>query len=201
MLFSFDPYGFLLFLWKIKTGMNKSAITAFIFVLFSSILCSQSTDISFEFQAYPTGLIPGLRLEKNFGVKHAAHIRVGYQWIRHRDLGEHEDERGNGYGFTLGYKRYFKEMHKGFSLSIRNDLWFNSLDWKDNINTPAEVSGTSDITVVQPTLELGYLMLSESGWFFTPSVAFGFEINVKTEGSDVGEGAILLLGLSAGKRF
>ena len=181
--------------------MLKSVLFTLIFTFIGTTLMGQSTDISFEFQAYPTGLIPGLRLEKNFGEKHAAHVRVGYQWIRHRDLGEHEDERGNGYGFTFGYKRYFKELHQGFSIGIRNDIWFNSLDWKDNIDTPSEVSGTTDITVLQPTLELAYLMLADSGWFFTPAIAFGFEINVKTEGSDVGEGAILLLGLSAGKRF
>ena len=31
-------------------------------------------DLGFEFQAYPTGLIPGLRLESGFGEQHAVHL-------------------------------------------------------------------------------------------------------------------------------
>jgi hypothetical protein len=38
-------------------------------------------------------------------------------------------------------------------------------------------------------------------WIFTPGIAFGVEINVKTEGEPVGEGAIILVGLMLGKRF
>lgn len=118
----------------------------------------------FEFQAYPTGLIPGLRIEKGIGTKSAVHLRLGYQWIRHRDLGVHEDERGNGYGFTLGYRRYFSEGFRGVSISSRCDLWFNKLDWEDT-DIAIPVSGTSDIVVVQPTLELGYTF--EFVYYFT----------------------------------
>ena len=164
-------------------------------------LQGQITDLSFEFQAYPTGLIPGIQIERGFADKNTIHLRVGYQYIRHRDLGVHEDERGNGFGFTLGYKRYLKENFQGWFLGVRNDIWFNELDWKDNIDLPNEISGTSNITVVQPTAEAGYLFkLGENG-FLVPTIAFGVEINVRTEGADVGEGAILLLGFEIGQRF
>ncbi len=172
----------------------------FIFLNAQSEEASNPLDVSFEFQAYPTGLIPGLRIEKGFADKHAVHLRIGYQWIRHRDLGEHDDERGTGYGFTLGYRKYFGEGFKGFSLSSRCDLWFNELDWKDD--TPAgEVNGTSKITVVQPTIEAGYTFEFGNQMIFTPTAAFGYEVNVKTDGADVGEGAILLIGFEIGKRF
>ena len=65
------------------------------------------------------------QIEKAFKENYAFHLRLGYNWIRHQDFGEHEDERGDGYGFTLGYKRYFKEGHKGFFIGARNDFWFN----------------------------------------------------------------------------
>lgn len=160
-------------------------------------------DVNFEFQAYPTGLIPGLRLEKGFAGRHAAHLRLGYNWIRHRDLGEHDDERGDGFGFTFGYKYFFREGFRGLSLGARNDIWFNSLEWEDYADTgEISASGTTDITVVQPTAEAGYTFLLGNGnWTFTPGVAFGFEINAKTEGADVGQGAILLLGVKIGPRF
>lgn len=164
-----------------------------------------SLDLSFEFQAYPTGLIPGLRLEKNFGLKDAVHVRLGYQLIDHRDLGKHEDEWGTGYGLTIGYKRYFKEQHQGWALGIKSDLWFNKIEWAypDTYlpEPPNTAEGITDIIVLQPTLEASYLMTFGTGWIFTPSLAFGFEWNIKTEGEPTGEGAIVLLGFSIGKRF
>ena len=153
-------------------------------------------DVLFEFQAYPTGLIPGIRIEKSLGAKSAAQLRLGYNWIRHRDLGEHDDERGDGYGFSLGYKRYFRNNHDGFSLGLKNDVWWNTINWTDE---PAS-SGTTDITVLQPTLELAYSLI-KSDIVFSPSLAFGFEWNVCTEGEPTGEGAILLVGVLIGKRF
>jgi len=158
------------------------------------------TDFSVEFQAYPTGLIPGIRLEQAVKTHYAFHLRAGYNWVRHRDQGRHEDERGDGKGFSVGYKRYFRSGHEGFFIGARNDVWWNELDWKDRIGQPDEVSGHTKITVLQPTLEAGYVFL-KSDWILSPTVAFGFEFNVKTEGEPVGEGAILLLGVQLGRRF
>ena len=66
--------------------------------------------------------------------------------------------------------------------------------------TGHQQSGKTDITVLQPTIQLAYIFL-KNDWLFTPHLAFGFEINVKTEGEEVGEGAILLGGISIGRRF
>lgn len=158
-------------------------------------------DADFEFQAYPTGLIPGIRLEKGFAGRHAAHLRLGYNWIRHGSLGKHDDERGDGYGFTLGYKYYFRPVFKGFFAGIRNDIWWNEMHWKNNPDAIDEVSGTTHITVVQPTVEAGWLFPLGDSWQLAPSLAFGYEVNVKTEGSPTGEGAILLAGIVLGKRW
>lgn len=175
-------------------------------VLFSSIFClqGQSTsafDVSLEFQAYPTGLIPGVRFAYLFQEKNAVHTRLGYNWVRHGDAGVQEDERGDGFGFTIGYNRFFSENYRNWMLGVRNDLWFNTLDWKNNIGTPLEAAGTSEIIVLQPTLEGGYRLAWGDDWFFTPTVAFGTEINIKTTGAPVGEGLILLAGISIGKTF
>ncbi len=164
---------------------------------------SDSWEAAFEFQAYPTGLIPGFRIERGFADRHALHLRLGYNFIRHRDLGEHDDERGDGYGFTVGYKRFFQPGFSGWSVGLRNDLWFNTLDWED-IGADGEVlaSGRSEIIVVQPTAEAAYTIpLGVGNWAFTPSLAFGFEINARTVGADVGQGSILLLGFKIGPRW
>lgn len=158
-------------------------------------------DLGFEFQAYPTGLIPGLRLESGFGEQHAVHLRLGYNWLRHQGYGVHEDERGDGFGFTLGYKYYFKPGFERWFLGIKNDIWWNEVDWMDNIGQSDEISGTTNITVVQPTLEGGIALPVGENWFFSPTIAFGYEINVVTKGEPTGEGAILLLGFTFGRRW
>ena len=154
---------------------------------------SKKINYGVEIQAYPTGIIPGLHFSYPLAEKSEIELRLGYQYIRHGDLGVHEDERGNGYGFTLGYVRYFSSNYSGFNLGFRNDIWFNDLDWSDNIDTPIELNGNSKITVVQPTIIAGYALRSKS-FTITPTLAFGFEVNAKTDGEDVGEGAILLIG-------
>lgn len=176
-------------------------LSLLIFLNFGLFAQSSVFDLDFEFQAYPTGLIPGLKLERGFSDHHAVSLRLGYQIIDHRDLGVQDNEEGNGYGFTLGYKYYFKPNFRGLSLGVRNDIWFNEIDWMDNIGSAVELTGTTKVTVVQPTAEATYLIPVGSSWVFAPSLAFGYEINVKTEGEPVGEGAILLLGINFGKRF
>ena len=161
----------------------------------------KSFDVGLEVQAYPTGVIPGIHLEWGVSSQDGLLARIGYNIVRHRDLGVHGDERGGGFGFTLGYRRYFKENRNGFFLGAKSDLWFNKIDWKDDVNLVTEFGGQTDVTVLQPTAEAGYVMNLDKGWIFVPSIAFGAEINIKTEGSPVGEGAIILLGFTFAKRF
>ena len=161
---------------------------------------SQDLDLGIEVQLYPTGVIPGVRIEKRLADNQAWFVRIGLQEIRHEDYGVHEDERGDGYGFGLGYRYYFKPGFERLSLGIRTDVWFNSLSWKDNIGQVNEVSGKTDVTVVQPSVQLGYLFKLNQAVYITPSLSFGYEVNVDTQGEDVGEGPIWLLGVETGFR-
>lgn len=126
---------------------------------------------------------------------------MGINLIRHQDFGVHEDERGSSFGFSLGYKRYLKPDFKGLFFGIKNGIWFNTLDWKDQIDTSEEQKGQTKVTVIQPTVEAGYLFYWSNHWFFASSLAFGYEVNVRTQGAEVGERAILLVGFTLGKRF
>ncbi len=184
----------------IKNKISTSFIL-FLIALFPISGNAQMVDLAFEFQAYPTGLLPGLRLEKSIGQKQTLHLRLGYNWMRHRNLGVQEDERGDGFGFSIGYKRYLKADFSGFFFGLKNDFWFNRLDWKDQIGNPDETMGRTKITVIQPTAEIGFLWKWKDTWFLAPNLAFGYEVNVKTEGAKVGEGAILLLGVLLGCRL
>jgi len=159
-------------------------------------------DLGFELQVYRTGIIPGVRIERGFARRHAVHFRLGYQRIRHEDFGVHDDERGNGRGFSLGYSWFLKPGgFKGWSFGVRSDLWFNTLDWIDNEGEPDEMSGTTDVVVLQPTVDAAYRWRISDNYFVMPSIAAGFEINVDTDGEDVGEGFILLVGIVAGYSF
>ena len=166
--------------------MRALLITLCISFFIGCNLNSQSS-LSFEFQAYPTGLIPGLRYEYQVSEQSSVLLRAGYNWIRHRDLGVHDDERGDGFGFTLGYTRRVSS----FDFSLKNDFWWNSIDWENDVTAPNMTSGNTKITVIQPTIEAAYLVTGK----FRPSVAFGYEWNAKTEGEETGQGAILLVGL------
>lgn len=153
-----------------------------------------------EFQAYPTGLIPGVRVEKTFA-KNAFHLRLGYNWIRHGSNGKHDDERGQGGGFTLGYRRYLKSPGTSYFLGIRNDVWFNSIDWTDELPGGGERKGNTKITVLQPTMEAGYAWSIGESYLLAPTISFGYEVNIKTEGEPTGEGPILLLGVQLSRRI
>jgi hypothetical protein len=152
------------------------------------------TSIGPELQVYPTGIIPSIRIERSISSLANLNVRIGYQIIRHRDLGVHEDERGSGYGFSIGYRRFFSTEKSGFSLSLRTDVWKNSIDWKDAIDTPGEVSGSTEITVLQPTILLEDSYRIGSQLQLIPSIGFGYEWNIKTDGAPTGEGAIFLIG-------
>lgn len=175
-------------------------LTCFLFC--HLLIHGQNTvEVSFETQVYPTGIIPGIRWSKSVSGTDRFLIRVGYNWFRHRDLGVHDDERGGGFGATVGYMKYFNDEQKGWYGALKNDIWFNSVDWTDNLPTGTQMTGETSIIVLQPTAELGYSFLLKNDLIFTPTLAFGFEWNVRTKGEPTGEGAILLVGVQFGKRF
>ena len=175
-----------------------------LFTLFF-ILCAYvsygQTDLSISTQVYPTGVIPGIQIDHLISADKVILLRLGYQIIDHRDQGVHDNEEGDGYGFTLGFRKYLSDQSSKFYFSIKNDVWFNNLDWFDDVENGERVSGNTDITVLQPTIEIGYQFLGDSGVFISPSIAVGAEWNVSTRGAPTGQGAILLVGVQLGKRF
>jgi len=154
---------------------------------------SKDFSIGIEIQAYPTGIIPGIRLEKFLIANSSISLRLGYQIIDHRDLGVQNNEEGSGYGASIAYRRFFKPDHKGLSIAVRADLWFNKIDWEND-----NALGTSNITVIQPVLMGEYTLRPSSSFSIAPSLSFGWEWNVATDGEQTGEGAIILIGCTFG---
>jgi len=157
-----------------------------------------SEHIGLELQVYPAGVILGIRGGLIFDRQQELNLRLGYNIARRGDFGEHDNEEGGGPGFSLGYRYHFMDNLKDLFIGARADIWFMDIDWRDD--QPLR-TGTTNITVFQPTLETGYDLLKRSDWTVAPTVSFGYEINIKTEGDDVGEGAILLGGVNATYSF
>jgi hypothetical protein len=155
-----------------------------------------------EIQLYPSGVIPGLHGQWALSTKNVLTFRLGYNLAERQDNGEHDDEEGGGPGATVGYRRYFRPDQRRWYVGGRVDLWTMEIDWQDDTGGPAQSSGTTDILVLQPTVEAGYgFQLGGSRWRLDAGLAFGFEINVHTDGEEVGEGASLLGGATVVYNF
>ena len=124
-------------------------------------------EVGLEFQIYPTGYMPSLKIETNVSKKDAVNFRVGFNIFDHKDypkqakINDHTSEIGMGYGFSVGYKRYLLDNNKKLYAGIRTDIWFNKVNWiKPAPNKPLPrptIEGVTNIIVVQPTMQVGWL--------------------------------------------
>lgn len=158
-------------------------------------LLPEETRWGVEAQLYPAGLIVGPHFERPLSDRDVLTTRVAANLTERQDFGEHDDESGVGFGGGAGWRRFAKHGYQGWFWGGRIDLWFLSIDWEDR-RGGMDVEGETDIVVVQPTAELGYGWAQEGGGRWDLSASLGAEINVDTDGEDVGEGAILLLGVT-----
>lgn len=154
----------------------------------------------FDLQQYPTGSILSLRSNWPAGQQLEAEFRLGANIIYHGDAGVHQNEEGLGFGVSLGGRYWLKAEKTGWQLGARCDFWRNSLDWRDEPTPNMRISGETNVLVVQPTAFLAYDTRLGGNWRIVPNIALGAEINTWQQGEDVGQGAILLIGLQLVRR-
>jgi len=154
--------------------------------------------LGMEFQAYPAGLMPGLSYALGLGSNHEVNFRAGMNFAKRNDWGVQLDERGSGFGVTLGYRYRMQLWNQIFSIGPRCDIWDMDINYEDSrFMGPMAVRSTTEILVVQPTVELAWWKrLGEGPWELGLSLSNGYEINVRTEGEPVGEGFITLIGVN-----
>lgn len=144
-----------------------------------------------EFSVYPAGQIVGIFGEAVNGNHHGFNLRLAANRARRQDFsGLNDDERGWGPGFSLGYRYYPDQRCSGFFGGLRADLWQMNIHWKDSSELVKE--GSSKITILQPTLEIGYEFDLPGAWRLSTAFVNGFEVNVRTHGEEVGQGWITL---------
>ena len=184
-------------------SMKKPVLLGF--TVFSSlILFSQeyvefgyrTTDIGGSFEWYSSGTVYGLHLAFNSRQHHSVFFKLGYNNINREDKGENDNEKGSGWGGAMGYRYYFKPFPHKFFIGARADIWRTSIDWKEGTQ-----SGTSKTWTALPAFEIGYTFFVNDQAFLTPSISTGASVNIKTDGQKVGQGFVLLAGISGGVRL
>jgi hypothetical protein len=157
-------------------------------------------ELGLEVQVYPSGIITSGRFGFMLSDQWAMDAYLGWNFVTSRTRGEHDTEEGGGPGVGLGARWYYGLERTSWYLGGRVDVWFLDIDWEDSrlfVNT----SGSTDVTVLQPTVQAGY------AWALSPElrvevgVSLGSEFNIATSGESVGSGFIILGGVSANYRF
>lgn len=149
-----------------------------------------------EMQYYPAGWIYAARADLYLGKHTNWNFRLAYNDVNRKDFSEYNlTEVGGGFGASLGY-RYFFGTRKGLFLGGRADIWQLDIDWTDEDVNMMPISGTTATTVFQPTVEIGYQFKVGKHWTIAPAFTNGFEINVITEGDEVEQGFVTLIGVN-----
>lgn len=148
---------------------------------------------------YPAGWIVGPSVAYVATPKHILSAGIAVNLADRKDFsGLNDDEKGTGFGGSVGYRFLFSPNKSTFFLGARVDLWGMKIKWKDKLGTPQAINGTTNITIFQPTAEIGYwLKIKDSKWNLLFSGGGGAEVNIKTKGKEVGQGGIWLLGVTA----
>ena len=144
-------------------------------------------------QVYPAGYIIAVYVDLSRTTKTSFLIRTGWNFIDRKDFSHYNDhEEGNGIGMGVSYRRHFF-LHKGeIMAAINTDVWNEWIDWENNIGQINQASGKTYTLVLQPWLETGYFTgVNKSSLKYGITAGFGREINVVTDGKDVGQGWIL----------
>ncbi len=181
--------------------MKKLILLIFSVITILSTVHSQdmgyrTTDVGVEYQWQPKSQVFALHLAYNLQVHHSFQARLGYTKTNWLDKGRNDNEEGSGFGGSLGYRYYIGYIPKEFFMGVRADIWSMKVFWQRGT-----LSGTSKVIAIQPALEMGYMFLLNDQVFITPAVTCGSLKNVKVEGRVVGEGLMLLMGVSAGWKF
>lgn len=183
--------------------MNRTFLTTLLILLFSGIAYAQEKGGA-EIQVYPAGIIPGAFLDLQIYEESYVTARVGFNFTNRRDWGMHDNEEGSGPGFSLGY-RYTGLFDDKVGFTLRTDIWFLEIRWEDerpvdcpNNACPGDTylaTGSTALNVLQPTVGVDYQFILNEDLSLKPSLSFGYEINIRTQGEEVGSGPILLAGL------
>lgn len=151
---------------------------------------TKRTDLGLSVQLYPAGIIATVNAEIFLKEKSSLLFRIGGNIADRKDFSPYNDnEKGNGYGGTIGYRKHFNLKRGNIIVGLNTDVWNMWIDWKNDIGKINQTQGTTYTLVLQPWLEAGYFLgIGKSPFQLGLSTGFGREINIVTNGKDVGQG-------------
>ncbi len=158
--------------------------------LFVATTGSAQMSPGFSIRLYPAGQMIAFQLALDSPAESEYRLYAGYNRTRRRDWGKHEDERGGGPGGGVEMIRFLSASEKNWFYGFRAEAWSLNIDWRQN-----GVSGSSRTLVLQPMAVAGY-RLTPGSVSADLSLSLGREINTHTRGEAVGEGMIILGGIS-----
>lgn len=173
-----------------------------VFAQTEKVSTSKKIEFGTEFQLYPIGYIT--TITSNIFIKEnlAIRVRVGGNFADREDFsGRNDDEKAEGFGGSLGLVKYFPYRRGNFIAGAHIDGWNMWTAWKDGLNNLNPQSGTTYNLVVQPWINGGYLYDVSKKLNVGLTAGFGREINVITNGKNVGEGWIGSLSFIANFSF
>lgn len=144
-----------------------------------------------EFRLYPSGAIASASVELPIGARDQVSPSLSYEFAERGNNGEHDEEHGGGVGIGAGVDHYFAARGGGWFVGGRLEVFFLDIDWSD----PGR-SGSSKVRVLQPTVSGGYGWRLSNRYALQCALSLGDEINIRTRGEKVGDGAILLAGVA-----
>jgi hypothetical protein len=192
--------------------MKSLSLTAFL-LFFSVITFAQHTavlsqgtaegikipriNLGAEIQAYAAGASLGARADLYLGKHVNWNFRLSYHFLnRQRESDINIEEKGGGFGAALGY-RYFLDKREGIFFGGRADFRKMNIDWVAESPFSILTYGTTEVSILQPTVEVGYQFKINKHWTIAPAISSGFNLNLITNGERVTGGFIAHIGVNA----
>lgn len=145
---------------------------------------------------------PGINLQLAFNARehHSIITSLGYKDVWRPIPNTHNNEKGKGFGGSVGYRYYFKVLPKGIYLGLRAHVWSLSM-YRSADNT----AKNTNLTIGQPSAELGYTAVINDIAFVTFYYSAGKQFQIsdadKSYGYGYGKGSVSSFGISGGIRF
>lgn len=146
--------------------------------------------VGLSLQIYPAGLISCVTFENYVSQKGSLLFRLGINYADRKDYSPYNDnEKGKGFGGSMGYRKHVPLKLGKIVFGLHCDIWNMWINWKNDIGEPNYTKGQTYTLVLQPWIEGGYFIrLKSIPLQFGITTGFGREINVVTNGKDVGQG-------------
>ena len=158
----------------------------------------RTTDVGASFQYSPDFNTYSLHLAFNSEEYHSFILRGNYARSGSRKTDTHTSESGSGWGGYLGYRYHFSVIPKRAFLGLGLGIQSMKIDWSTTL-----LEGTTNLMILQPTIEAGYTLVINDYMYITPSVSGIIQTKLNSKGANVdfGKGFAPAAGISIGWRF